>query len=215
MKPKILVCVLCGGERHYWIHPSLALMLIAMAKDSRFEVLIQTVTDKRPVDFARNFCVSLAEAKRATWLLMIDNDESVRSNPLDVLLLAGDKKIIGIPAAQLSVGPTISGPVITTSTEGPISQDEHFVEVKAVGSGVLFVHHEVWERMGQPLFFTTYKNLREVDTGEDFNFCHSARDAGFNVFATKFVANHFHTAETASQASLLYQAIEAQVSHRA
>lgn len=47
-KPKIMVAVLTGAERQNWLNPNLAMNLVTMARDTRFEVYFFPVSDARP-----------------------------------------------------------------------------------------------------------------------------------------------------------------------
>src|SRR5437870_3805544 len=97
MRPKILVCVLCGTERQNWLNPILAMNLLTMARDSRFDVAFQPVTDYRPWEFARNQTIHLARSMSADWLISFDNDNFTYTNPLDVITAAGaDRDVIGL-----------------------------------------------------------------------------------------------------------------------
>ena len=197
--------MLCGSERQYWIHPALAMWLIVLPRDPRFEVSIEAVMNKRPVDYARNYSIELARTGHFDWLLLLDADQSFASNPLDVLTQCGDKRIIGIPSAFVNLGP---GQPIHANTSGVLSQSGEFVEFRAVGSGVLFIHSSVWQSIEQPLFAAKYKGLGEIDVPEDFAFCDLARAHGFRVWATVQTAHHFHTTDTTGQAAALHAALQ-------
>src|SRR4051794_38053707 len=100
IKPKVLVAVLCGVERGAWVNPFLTQNLIGMSHDPRFTVEVETVIDKQPVDYARNYCVVMARERKADYLLMVDNDQCFEVSPLDALNAGLGKDVIGLPSMQ-------------------------------------------------------------------------------------------------------------------
>ncbi len=213
---KVLVCVLSGVERGGWVNPFLAQNLITMARDTRFNVQIEMVIDKHPVDYARNCCIAMARERKQDFLLMIDNDQSFWPgyNPLDLLRIAGRKEVIGLPSMQgfspeaLDTG---ADPIIPNfrTLEGQHETDAEFFTVTHIGTGVIFINRRVWETVPGPWFKWCYREgseLRETDgmLSEDFYFCDLVRRNGFKVWAHQRVIPHWKTAEV-SKLGMFFQ----------
>lgn len=206
-KVKVLICVLTGMERTNWVNPNLTMNLLTMSRDTRYDVEVEMVPDRYPVDYARNCCVVSAREKKAHFLLMIDNDQSVFDDftPLDILSSAVDKDVIGLPTVQ---GMALTGyengnifaPNVRT-LEKP-EADGDFFTVAKVGTGAMFLNHRVWEKIPGPWFKWHYKEtgeLHETDglLSEDFYFCELARHHGFQVWVHARVIPHWKTCEVA------------------
>lgn len=201
-KPKVLVCVLTGVERHNWINPYLALNLLTLAQDTRFTVEIEPVIDKHPVDFARNSCVVMARERKADWLFMVDNDQCFEVNPLDALSAGLGKDVIGLPTmqgfnpAELQAG---REPIIPNfrTLEQP-ERDGEFFTVKQIGTGAMFINRRVWEKVRGP-WFKTNQSEDEIRTphahGEDFYFCEWVQRHGLKVWAHGRVIPHWKNSE--------------------
>jgi hypothetical protein len=188
------VCVLTGVGRHAWISPYLALNLLTLAQDTRFNVQIEPVIDKCPVDYARNFCVAMARERKADWLFFIDNDQSFEINPLDVLAGAKDKSIIGLPSMQ--AGRDSMYPNFRT-LEQP-EKDGEFFTVSHIGTGAMFINRRVWEKIPGP-WFKTNQAEDELRTphahGEDYAWCELAQQHGFKVWSHNRLILHWKTCE--------------------
>lgn len=98
-KPKVLLAILTGIERHNWVNPELSANLFNMAKDPRFDVVYYPVCDARPWEAARNLTILAAKQTNADWLLSMDNDGFYPNRPhtpLDIIAQAGEKqRVIG------------------------------------------------------------------------------------------------------------------------
>lgn len=203
-KPKVLVCVLTGAERTNWLHPYLALNLVAMTQDARFNVEIALVADRRPVDYARNYCVVMARQCKAEFLFMVDNDQSFEGNPLDILNTGMRKDIIGFPTMQgfssedMQAGRDPISPNFRTLPHP--EKDGEFFTVNLIGTGAMIISRRVWEKIPGPWFKWAYKETGELhetdgDLSEDFYFCTLARQHGFKVWAHSRVIPHWKTCE--------------------
>lgn len=210
-KPKVLVCCLTGSERTHWLNSALVENLIAMSHDRRFDVQIEMIRDLRPFEYARNYCVATARARDVDFLLMLDNDNAcVGFSPLDVLTIAGDRHIIGIPycfpghtpEGNLALGKSVD-------VGGPVRLEGSFFPVKAIGTGCMFLHRTVWEQMGRGPWFqwkhTPDDELCCGEMGEDFAFCEKARAAGLQVWAFNRFIPHFKSADVTEIAFVMEQ----------
>jgi len=199
-KPKVLVCVLTGVERHNWINPALSGHLMRMARDTRFDVDYFPVQDCRPVESARNMTVSAARQLNADWLLSFDNDNFLpgQVNPLDIIAAAGeDKHVIGL---SYGVGNTEEYKIFPAANHH--STDGAFREVECVGGGVLMVRNTVWQRIKKGPWFRWQHVESETLApapgvrGEDGYFCHLVRQHGIKVWTHReMLAGHYRTTD--------------------
>ncbi len=205
-KPKILVCVLTGLERHGWVNPWLTQNLLTMSHDSRFDVQIELVIGKHPVDYARNCCVVMARERKADYLLMVDNDQHFEISPLDTLSTGIGKDVIGLPSMQgYNPDAVLTGadPLLPNfRTLDRSESDGEFFTVEKIGTGAMFIRRTVWETIPGPWFKWCYDESGELHAvaggdspGEDFYFCELARSKGFKVWAHRRLIMHWKTAE--------------------
>ena len=197
-KPKVLVCVLTGMERHTWLNPDLSAVLFRMATDSRFEVNYFPIKDARPVESARNMSIAVAKQMQVDWLVSIDNDNSPLCNPLDIIAQARDKQIIGLTSGVYSP----AGNGLAMCPPERIAMDGDFAEVLHVGGACLMIHKSVWQKMSKGPYFRTVipydKDGKFQDggiVGEDAFFCRAARAHGIKVWTHRNQAAHFRTAD--------------------
>jgi hypothetical protein len=192
IKSRVLVCVLTGSERHFWINPELCETLIAMSKDERFAVTVQMVT-QRWVDRARNVAVVAARTHGADWLIQIDNDVVPPSDLLDIIAEADkySKQIVGLSYAVFQA----SGLQVIPVDNGP--KDGDFRQSGCVGAGVLAIRSNVWETIPGP-WFRWLSNDDECTTlriGEDYHFCELAQTHGFTVWTHRKLVKHLRSAD--------------------
>lgn len=211
-KTKVLVAVFTGHERHTWIYPGLAVHLIELARSQDYDVAVTCIHGRVPVCHARNHCVTVARDEfKADWLLMVDNDQDFRRNPLEVLAIAEDRRVIAFPTAfnpEVNLDGTqptgLANPfrIVADFAANPESTHD-FLEVRHAGSGAMFIHREVWETIPRPWFKRVLKDdeltdrePHAIELGEDYYFCDRAREAGFKVwFARQHPLLHYKTNE--------------------
>ncbi len=199
-KPKILVCVLTGIERHNWINSDLMLNLIAMARDQRFDVSFYPVRDCRPWEGARNMTVQAAKQINAEWLISFDNDNFYPGSgtPLDVIAAAGaDKHVIGLPSAFCADG---GYRMIPYKDHGP--RDGQFRQESAVGGSCLMIRNTVWKTIPKGPYFRwvhaeseTLAPVEGVTLPEDIYFCELVKKHGFKVWSHERLAGHYRTTD--------------------
>jgi hypothetical protein len=199
-KPKVLVCVLTGVERHNWISPDLSLNLIRMVKDMRFDVNYFPVRDCRPWESARNMTITAARQINADWLLSFDNDNFVpgQFNPLDIIAAAGeDKHVIGLP---YGIGNTEEYTIFPNTAHGAC--DGPFREEVSVAGGVLMVRNSVWQKIRRGPWFRWQHVESETLApapgvfGEDVFFCQLVRQHGMKVWSYQpQAAGHYRTTD--------------------
>lgn len=200
-RPRVLVVVLTGTERHFWLNPDLSLNLFRMASDSRFEVCYFPVRDFRPVETARNAAIHAARQIDASWMISFDNDGFAAGNPLDIIAAAGpEQHIIGLPSGLASDGGAQRYRMYPPPDRG-LASDGPFREEYRVASGVLMIRNTVWNRIPAPWFRWVHgDNELLTPDGPGFRceieyFCDLARQHGFKLWGYDQPAGHFRTTD--------------------
>jgi hypothetical protein len=203
-RPLILVCILAGSERHFWINPQLAMTMCAMAASQKYRVMVRCTMDLRPFDTAANTAVTYARDAGAEWLIIIENDQCHARNPLDVLDDVHPPQESIITLSGFVVGG--EGLPVHAISGRILSQDRDFVEIEYGPCGTMFINHRVWQTLPGP-WFEIERNHDEKLTlikGHDYFFCEKVRAAGFKVWTHKLHGiQHFHTLELARLACQL------------
>lgn len=194
-KPKVLVCILCGSERHGWINPRLSTAVVNMSHDPRFAVQLEWLQDLRPVEYARNLAFDKARSRKVDWCVQIDND-TAPIDPLSVLVQAAHRSKIDI--IGLSYGAEQNGKFRVLSelngeNAGP------FAGVKNIAAGCLMVRSNVWNTLPAP-WFRWVNGEDELlspngGCGEDVYFVRTALAAGFKLWTHHELAGHFHSTD--------------------
>ena len=202
MKPKVLVCILCGSERCDWINPTLFSSALQLQKSATFDVTVEPVVGLRPVDRARNESVIRARTGNFDWLVMIDNDQCIPPNNglLDILAQAGPRQdVIVLPYG------------IRTDNQGlrwscnflePFN-GQPFIRIDDAATGVIVLRSSVWKRMfAGPWFETQFTDGGELGRtfkyGEDIAFSRAAKEAGLEFWASPVCSPHLKTADITS-----------------
>ncbi|MFL6313713.1 MAG: hypothetical protein ACJ71W_16570 [Terriglobales bacterium] len=218
MKTSIMVAVLSGSERHFWIHPNLMLALVRMPlwqMETGSALSVSTIMGCTPVAAARNHAVENMLNMGIEWLLQIDNDTVPPPNLLQVLDHVGDRKIVGFPTPmEYEDGKTCFnlGKIVgSNSSELQKSIPAGWSKVDAVGSGCLLVHRDVFRALSDPWFEHSAEQVKKmrIYAGEDFHFCEKAREKGFEVWINSdFICRHYHTVDLYKVMSEVPQALE-------
>ena len=209
-KPSVLVCVLCGPERHQWINPRLSTALVQMSHDSRFRVMLDWIFDAHPVDYARNLCVDKARSFKSNWLLMLDNDNLPTGNPLDMIATApAGAEIIGSNYGFV-VEPerrSASSSSYALINNGGTEANGDFLEVPFggfVGGGQLAIRSSVWEKLKAPWFKWVNGDDELLSPknghGEDVYFCRYAQAHGITVWTHKRLIGHMKNVDVTALA---------------
>ena len=186
-KPRVLVCVLCGPERHHWINPRLAATLLRVVQDQRFTVDVEFIYGAHGVDRARNLAIEKAREKRADWCIQIDNDVTC-NDPLDILAEA-DKA--GLDIVTVSLGISKAEGTYQPNVDLTGERCGRFMRVSNAGAGVLMIRSSVWGKLpsNASLFLWT------ADCGEDVFFCRIAQGLGFKLWTHASLAGHLKTVD--------------------
>lgn len=158
MKPRVLICVLCGPEREQWIAPPLAARLIEATRAPDVEVRL--VFGVYGYAAARNRAAEMFLETSASVLCMLDNDTIPRADFVPrALLCQGD--IVALPyyiRTQLdNPGNSLLCVGWHHATEPnfftlPIQMEGGWREVDAAGAGCMFVRRSVFSKLPPPYF---------------------------------------------------------------
>jgi hypothetical protein len=113
-KPSVLIAVLCGMERHYWIEPSLYAASLAWQHDQRFRMAFQIIYGHQTVEAARNAATEECINGKYDYLLMLDNDTQPMRPDRSII------NLMDLPARGLDIV-AAPVPVIKTDGDGQIS----------------------------------------------------------------------------------------------
>lgn len=209
MKPSVLINVLCGHERGDWINPGLVNRLFEAISDSltKRALSCSLTCGVKPVDRARNQIVQQFMMTDATWLVMVDSDIYPPPHFMNVIAAAEEdgRLVVGLPCPIIGESPTgVRSPMFNVGhkTENPHCSallthlPNGWTAVDYIGTGLIAIHRRVLETVPRPWF--EFKPQKVEDNfpkmGEDFTFCHKAREAGFQVWTHgSFVCDHLHT----------------------
>lgn len=201
--PRVLVALLCGLDRHNWLNPDLALTLVTMGRDKRFDCEFATILDFRPHEYARNTALAMARDGDYSWCLQLDNDVIPRVSPLDVIASApSDADVVGARYAVTSGRDNLKFfPAKAPSTL--------YEEAEEVAGGMLMIKSSVWRAIPRgPWFSWMFKKDSETlenALGEDVWFCRLVRSRRLKVFCHKVDAGHLHTQDISRIAGTLEQ----------
>ena len=195
MNPKLLISVLCGYERHGWINPTLASVLLSTQR-LPFLAMFALQTDTSPVERARNNAAKMAMDVGAEWLVMFDNDIEPPLNVFQVLEQAGkEHDVIALPYWGCLDG--ILAPM-TVVKDGSgmrrIEPESGFQEVIRAGTGAMFIRRRVFEVLPKPYFAVRLSaDGLSMTASEDYDFCDRARKRGFHIWTQgDFACEHLH-----------------------
>jgi len=145
------------------------------------------------------------------WLLMIDNDMRPPHNLLDMLDRAGSGMNILVPkffvfslqVKHCARNPRLPLTLMWNCLTPPDKRE--WCELDSAGTGVMFIHRHVFERLGNaPPFRFRYDESGMILEGEDLVFCHKARAAGFSIWGNQaFEADHFKTVSLSALAQTM------------
>lgn len=132
------------------------------------------------IDTARNLIVEKTiDDSEYTHLLFVDDDQIFPADTLEKLL-SYDKDIIG---AQVFKRREMYEPCVYTlknSKYYPVLVNR-FIEVDAIGTGILLIKTEVFKKVKFPWFETTY-DKNGTHWSVDFMFCKKAKKLGYKIY---------------------------------
>ena len=143
-----------------------------------------------PVDVNRNNIVnSFLKNKTCDWLLMVDSDLIPPTYVLDMIPQL-EKEDIKICSAltHMQKGDEVFPTVFKEKGKGFEYKIESGInyadinQVAVVGTGCLWIHREVVEKLEKPLFQFKYYPDGTRAQGEDISFCAKAEEAGYKTY---------------------------------
>jgi glycosyltransferase involved in cell wall biosynthesis len=188
-KPCVLICVLCGPERHNWVNPRLVATLLRTVRDQRFVVEVEFIYGSHGVDRARNLAIDKAREKQADWCIQIDNDMTI-ADPLGILSDANANAL-----DIVSVGAGISKTEGTYQANVDLTGERcgNFMRLSNAGSGVLMIRSSVWQKIPKAALFVC-----TADCGEDVYFANFVQTLGFKLWTHASLAGHLKTVDITS-----------------
>lgn len=183
-----------------WIHRHVNDITDLLLQDDRCEKHIIR-SQERPVEVNLNLGCKTAFEMNADYLLILDNDNPPRKNPLDLLELDLDVVTVSTPifnakALQKGRFPLfLNGFMYDKEEDGYRPISEHLTglkEVDAVGAGCLLISRRVLEDESiRPPFERRVDEWGVTTRGPDFIFCEKVRAAGFRVWINyDYYCNH-------------------------
>lgn len=136
------------------------------------------------IAYNRNSLVDIARSVNSSHLFFLDSDMIFPPYSLEVLL-NHDKDIVGATASKRqdnftqAIGETFTGAVLKESTE--------LIKMKMLGPCVMLIKMSVFDRLKKPYFCEppNWMMSKPTDEGimpEDEYFCHSAIEAGLDIY---------------------------------
>lgn len=182
MKPFVMVAIPCVDG---FIHHQLAGTLCSWTKSPFYIVRITPITNRVPLDNARNYAVKLFLESTCDYLLFIDSDIIPPTNCLE-RLLESDKDIICPLCFIMSTddkGNRLPMPVaLRANGKGyRVFSGRGIQEVDAISGGCFLARREVYERIRRPFSFT-YDDDGCVVNSEDVVFSKAAKENGFRLY---------------------------------
>jgi hypothetical protein len=193
----VSIFVLCSTERTGWVNPALCLALLRLQQDPRFTLTVEMVTDKKPVEHARNLCIVRARASGADVCVQIDNDNYPPANLADIICEASRTGKAVVALGYGIIPP--EGPQMIPNDNG--APEGHFRQTGCAGGGVLIISSEVWRVIPRGPWFRWLTNDDETLSrrlGEDYYFCGLAQQHGLTVWTHQNVAGHLKTVNATS-----------------
>lgn len=173
---RVAICIPSGDTMHVDCAMSIMHMMTYVVRERR-DIHLFIANEKQTIlEVGRHRLVLTAMGYKADYILWVDSDMVFSYETLTKLIDSG-KEIIGLQALMRSF-PYASNTYDEENKQ--VLYPEGIQEVKYIGTGMLLVKTEVFEKIGRPYFKTTY-----VDgnwQGEDLNFCDRARAAGYKIY---------------------------------
>lgn len=220
--PKILICILCGYERHNWISPQLLDFVVSLKYNQNYSTHVTKAYNFIPAAGARNFLASQVKkvSPRPDWVLQLDNDMGVPDNILDSIKDAPDDAAIVVPRFHLWDGDNkrtklcwgMDDSIMKTYKDGSLGifiEKDKYYELTKCGTGAIFIRPDVFEKIDPPWFEYRFDKLGNMTGTEDITFCEKVLAAGMKIYGWGgCIVSHFHTMDIASVASILHPEVE-------
>ncbi len=219
--PKILICILCGYERHYWIAPQLLDFVISLKYRQDYSTHVVKAYNFIPAAGARNFFAAqvLTAVPQPDWVLMLDADMGPPDNLLDTVKDVPKDADIVVPMfhlwdgdahkTKLCWGMDDSKMKTYNGKAGLIVEKNKYYELNKCGTGAIFIKPEVFKKIQPPWFEYKFDSLGNMTGTEDISFCEKALTAGIKIYGWGgCTVSHFHTIDIADIHKILHPEVE-------
>lgn len=161
---------------------SMASVWSLLPPDTELGVKTFNKTQSSIVHTARNNLAQEAIDSDCTHILFLDDDMLFPMNTFSALLTA-DKDIVAANCVTKEWPPRTTANKIGGGKVFTRRSSEGLEEVESVGTAVMMIKREVFEKLPKPWFDNEWINVEENKfTGEDRYFCYKAREHGFKVY---------------------------------
>ncbi len=181
-----------------------AMSLVASMKAmSRVDAIFLSNIGSSLLHMARNTLVAQALAQKADKIIFIDDDVSWTNNGFERLVLAPEHIVAGVYQKKPHNPYSPAEMAVSVLPEGMTPNHNGLCEVDGAATGFLRIDAEVFEKMKAICpkihddsmkpdeiehlyeFFSFGKLIKDGKVyvhGEDYSFCHKAREAGFRTY---------------------------------
>jgi hypothetical protein len=133
----------------------------------------------------RNWLAAQSVKRECDYLMMVDDDMVFPPETASVLL-SRNKDIISVPYHTKKF-PKCLNVLVLEPTD---NAEEKFVEVSAVGTGIILIKTSVFQTVSQPWFDIDKEPNGFTTMGEDFWFCRKARENGIKIWSEPLEIGH-------------------------
>ena len=212
VKDSVFIALFTMCERDGWCSPHILPFLtaakVAAATGDR-DIRVTLQHNIRPFDYARNIAAKAFLESGCEWLVMVDNDMAPPVDLLDMLDRADDRMDIVAPkfyslgdAGLFVCWRSLDGKMYPAVTK--VSPRDEWIELSAVGSGLMYIRRRVFERVQEPFFRFRYDENGEQTVTEDYYLCLKASAEGFRIWGNLcFEVDHFKTVSLCALARLV------------
>lgn len=173
IQPRVVIGVPCNGRMQQRTAHAIGCAIIK-AGGVVVDFMLYTSCD---IVSSRSWLAKEAVKKQATHLLFIDSD-MIFKNDIIPRLLSHDKDIVGVeyPRRKFPIEDTFLPLTEKSKTD--------LYKANFVGAGVLLINLNVFKdgKLAQPWFNFGRDSQGMLSMGEDAWFCHTAQDAGYDVW---------------------------------
>lgn len=180
----VVVGIMHGGEMCSLMVKSLIQLM--RDRDAQIKGFIFQEGGAGRLDRNRNAVARRFLGTKADWLLTIDTDQYFTTQHFDTLMAAADPQDSPIMCGIIFVNDRPPRANCGMRYEGSIRalddwQDDTVMQVDYAGSGFMLIHRSVFEKLGDEPYRQDVTTENGELIGEDYAFCHRAREAGFPV----------------------------------
>lgn len=150
-----------------------------ISTEKRYKLAFGYVTGSPCASVKNKIVLNFLADAQADYLLMIDDDQVPTNNPLDYI--GYDKDILGWPYPSIRTVSHKDNPIVWYP-QVP-DQDTPMAQAELVGGGGLLIARRVFEHPAMKAPFIDLFDENGVrKTGQDYNFCRRATEAGFTIW---------------------------------